>query len=41
MPARDGIGTAEGEDDMVTADLLTAVSANLDRQPNFLEAHLR
>lgn len=39
--ARAGIETAEEEDDLVTADLLTGVSADLDKQLYFLEAHLR
>ena len=39
--ARDGIDTAEEDKDMVTADLLTQVSGDLDKQLYFLEAHLR
>jgi starvation-inducible DNA-binding protein len=39
--ARDGIEEAEAEKDMVTSDLLTGVSADLDKQLYFLESHLR
>jgi len=39
--AREGIDAAEGEKDMVTADLMTQVAADLDKQLYFLEAHLR
>ncbi len=39
--ARDGIDTAEDEKDAVTADLLTGLSADLDKQLYFLESHLR
>ncbi len=39
--AREGIDTAEEDKDMVTADLLTQVSGDLDKQLYFLEAHLR
>ncbi len=39
--AREGIDAAEDEDDMVTSDLLTQVSGDLDKQLYFLESHLR
>ena len=39
--ARDGIETCEDEKDLVTADLLTALSGDLDKQLYFLESHLR
>ncbi len=39
--ARDGIDTAEEEKDMVTSDLLTGLSGDLDKQLYFLESHLR
>jgi starvation-inducible DNA-binding protein len=39
--AREGIDTAEAEKDMVTSDLLTQVSGDLDKQLYFLESHLR
>lgn len=39
--ARDGIETAEDDKDLVTADLLTQISGELDKQLYFLEAHLR
>lgn len=38
---RDGIETAESLDDIVTSDLLTGVSGDLDKYLWFLEAHLR
>lgn len=39
--AREGIETAEDDKDLVTADLLTNVSGELDKQLYFLESHLR
>lgn len=39
--ARDGIETCEDQKDLVTADLLTSLSADLDKQLYFLESHLR
>ncbi len=39
--AREGIDTCEAEKDLVSADLLTQVSGDLDKQIYFLEAHLR
>lgn len=39
--ARDGIDTAEEAKDMVTSDLLTGLSGDLDKQLYFLESHLR
>jgi starvation-inducible DNA-binding protein len=38
---RDGIDTAEELDDMVTSDMLTGISGDLDKHLWFLEAHLR
>ena len=39
--ARDGITACEDDSDLVSADLLTGISADLDKQLYFLESHLR
>ena len=38
---REGIDQAEELDDMVTSDMLTGISGDLDKHLYFLEAHLR